>query len=131
MDSSWSVKSSRKLLDLHTAEPDPALFQVPSGYEIVDETDSFTRYLAQTGQLLLRAVEVGDKRQLDSVVPIGGHLAEVPPPSDSSSRRILGLRHRGPILRVGDDPPIIPNPKKGNTWPPSQCSWQLGARRGR
>jgi len=31
-----------KIANLSTAEPDPALFMVPTDYTIVDETESFT-----------------------------------------------------------------------------------------
>jgi len=34
--------------DLSTAEPDAALFQIPAGYKIVDETGSFTFTVALT-----------------------------------------------------------------------------------
>lgn len=37
---------TRSIPDLSTAEPDPALFQVPAGYSIVDETGSFTMTMA-------------------------------------------------------------------------------------
>ncbi len=34
--------TTTELNDLSTAEPDPSLFQIPAGYKIVDETESFT-----------------------------------------------------------------------------------------
>jgi hypothetical protein len=40
-DTDATHKSVRQLKDLTTAEPDPALFQPPAGYKIVDETGAF------------------------------------------------------------------------------------------
>jgi hypothetical protein len=37
-----SGTSTTKIANLSTAEPDPALFMVPTDYTIVDETESFT-----------------------------------------------------------------------------------------
>jgi hypothetical protein len=42
VDTDSTYKSVRKLEDLTTTEPDPALFQPPAGYKIVDETGAFT-----------------------------------------------------------------------------------------
>jgi hypothetical protein len=35
-------ESVTKLININRAEPDPALFQPPAGYTIVDEKESFT-----------------------------------------------------------------------------------------
>ena len=37
-----SGEMTRTLSDLNRAEPDPALFQIPPGYQVVDETGIFT-----------------------------------------------------------------------------------------
>jgi hypothetical protein len=40
--SSGGSVSTQTILDLSTKEPDPALFQVPAGYRVVEETGTFT-----------------------------------------------------------------------------------------
>ena len=37
-----SGESTRGVADLNRAEPDPALFQIPPGYQVVEETGAFT-----------------------------------------------------------------------------------------
>jgi hypothetical protein len=44
MDTTMTMK------DFSTEEPDPSLFQIPAGYQIVDETGQFTITIPRNAQ---------------------------------------------------------------------------------
>jgi len=41
-DDPRSGESVNRYTNIDRSEPDPALFQIPPGYQVVDETDTFT-----------------------------------------------------------------------------------------
>ena len=84
-------ESTQTLTNFTAGDPDPALFQVPPGYQIVDETAAFAITIPQLGQMAAASPSLAQSEAVATCPAVGGGGSRIGPTGSV-------FEYRGPSL---------------------------------